>query len=153
MLVADFGAYLSRVSEAPSCRWIRSELKVFPINYFFNPVEFVKKYEKKCIMFSPIPNPQEGAIMMVYQISPTLHIGARLFHWIEQDKVWAYLTVACAYRNHEEYLTFFDENKTLRMTGNTEERTTGFNPGGLQLSHGFNMGTNESIEEKFRDKV
>lgn len=53
-------------------------------------------------------NPQDGAMNIIYQISPTFHVLARLYHWIEQEKVMAYLMLTCAFQNQEEYLKFFD---------------------------------------------
>lgn len=137
MHVTDFGDYLSKMCESPSCRWMRKKLRAYPINYFVDPVAFTKKYAKKCIAFMGTMSPQDGSMNMVYQISPTLHILARLYHWIEQDKVRAYLMLTCAYRDQAEYLKFFDENKSLRLTGDTEEKSMGFNPRGQSDSVGL----------------
>jgi len=126
--VNDFGNYLGKISEVQSCRWMRQELRAFPINYFVNPVAFTKKYAKKCVAFTGTGNPQEGALNIIYQISPSFHVLARLYHWVEHSEVRAYLMLTCAYRDHDDYLAFFDENRSLRLVGNTEERMAGFNP-------------------------
>lgn len=82
-----------------------------------------------------------------------LHVLARLYHWIEHDKIRAYLMLTCAYRDQEEYLKFFDDNKALRLTGNTEEKTLGFHSGcrsdsvGIQnLFNGFSGKSDETDE-------
>lgn len=154
MPISDFGHYLSRMVDSPSCAWMKTDLRAYPINYFVDPVAFTKKYAKKCIAFMGTMNPQDGSMNMVYQISPTFHVLARLYHWIEQDKVRAYLMLTCAFRDQDEYLKFFDENKTLRLTGDTEEKPLGFHPGsrtdsvGLQnLLKGFGKQTQETDED------
>lgn len=125
--VTDFGNYLSRMCETPSGKWLKTDLKAFPLSYCINPVEFAKKYVKKCVTFLGTSNPQDGNLLIIYQITPTLHVLARLYQWIEHDgEVRAYLMVTCAYRDHDEYLTFFDDNKTLRLEGDTEKRVAGF---------------------------
>ena len=126
--VSDFGNYLSKMVEAPSCKWMRYELRAYPINYFVDPVAFTKKYTKKCITYVGTTNPQDGAMNIIYQISPSFHVLARLYHWVEHSEVRAYLMLTCAYRDHADYLAFFDENRALRLVGNTEERMAGFNP-------------------------
>lgn len=123
----DFGNYLSKMVDTESCEWMENELKAFPVSYLVDPVGFVKKYSKKCVAFIGTSSAQDGAFNIIYQISPTLHVLARIYHWIEHDDVRAYLALTCAYRSEEEYLKFFDDNKSFRLTGNTEERLTGFN--------------------------
>lgn len=78
MSLSDFGQYLTRVSEQPSCKWMRKEIRVFPLSYFVDPEAFMKKYAKKCVSFIGSGHPQEGAIHIVYQMSPTMHVLARL---------------------------------------------------------------------------
>lgn len=124
--ITDFGAYIERVSESPSCKWMRTNIRIFPINYYVDPEVFAKKHEKQCISFAGVSNPQEGAITVVYQLSPTLHVLARLFHWVENDIVRAYFALVCVYRDQDEYLKFFDETKRFRLKGNTEEKSLGF---------------------------
>jgi hypothetical protein len=124
--VVDFGVYISKMVDTPSCRWMRHELRAFPINYFVDPVQFVKKYSKKCVSMIGTTNPQDGAFNLIYQISPTLHILARIYHWMEQEKVRAYLMLTCAFRDQEEFNAFFEDNIPLRMIGNTEDKPTGF---------------------------
>lgn len=126
MHVTDFGDYLSKMCESPSCRWMRRKLRAYPVNYCVDPVGFTKKYASKCIAFTGTLNPQDGAMNVIYQISPTLHVLARLFHWVEHEKVRAYLMLTCAYESQDEFLAFFDDNTSLRLTGNTEERAAGF---------------------------
>lgn len=144
--VADFGNYLSKMVDAPSCKWMRHELRAYPINYFVDPVAFAKKYAKKCIAFVGTASPQDGAMNIIYQISPTFHVLARLYHWIEQEQVRAYLMITCAYRDQADYLEFFDENKELRMKGNTEDRQAGF--GAVMQSSGL-----ENLLKGFQNKT
>lgn len=142
--VLDFSNYLTRISECPSCKWMKTELNAFPINYCVDPFKFLKKYQKKCISVIGSTNPQDGAFHIIYQISPTLHIFARIYHWIDRDEVKAYLMLTVIYKTQEEYLEFYDENTELRLTGNTDERPAGFgaamnNTNGIEnLFKGFN---------------
>lgn len=126
--VIDFGHYLSKMVEMPNCRWMRTEMHALPINYFVDPSKFAKKHIESCVSITGTPSPEDGAFNIVYQISPTLHVLARLYHWVDEadDKVQAYLMLTCAFRNPEEFLRFFDDNKPLRMTGNTQQRPVGF---------------------------
>ena len=133
--VPDFGYYLSRMAECPSCKWMRTGLHAYPLTYFVEPVAFMRKYQEKCITFLGSGNPNDGAMTIIYQISPTLHVLARLYHTIEHEKVQAYLMLTTVYENMEDYNLFFDENKELRLTGNTEEKI-GFKRG-LDTSVGF----------------
>jgi len=137
--ITDFGHYLTKLSEHSNFKWMRQELRAYPLTYLVDPVLFVKKYSKKCVSYMGTASPQDGSMNIVYQISPTLHVLARLFQWIEHDAAKAYLTVTCAFRTHEEYLDFFDNNRDIRLTGNTEdERIAGFN---AQLpSNGVGLG-------------
>lgn len=130
----DFGQYLAQMAETKSGKWLNKELKVLPITYFIDPEKFSKKYAKKCVSFAGTTNPQEGAFQVIYQISPTFHVVARLFQWIEHEEVKAYFTLMAAYKSFVDYNTFFDENTSLRITGNSEERIVGFNDNPL----GFN---------------
>lgn len=132
--VADFGQYLARMAETKSGRWMAYELRIMPITYFIDPVKFSKKYAKKCITFTGTSNPQDGAFNVIYQISPTLHVLARLFQWVEQEEIRAYYTLMTAHKYFEEYMAFFDENKLLRLEGNTEERIVGFTDKSMPLS-------------------
>ena len=134
--VPDFGYYLTRMSECPSCKWMRTELHAYPVTYFVEPIAFMKKYQKKCITFLGSGNPNDGAMNIIYQISPTLHVLARLYHNIEHDKVQAYLMLTTIYEKLDDYNSFFDENKSFRLTGNTEDKI-GFKSGGMDTSVGF----------------
>lgn len=126
--ILNFGAYLDKISECSSCQWLRTETRAFPINYFVDPEEFIQKYQKKCIAYVGVNSPNEGVCHIIYQISPDLHVLAKLFNWVENEKVVAYLGLICVYRHHEDLIQFFDDNKNLRLSGNTEEKTVGFRP-------------------------
>ena len=125
----DFSNYLSKLAELSACKWMQTEMKAFPVNYFMDPHKFVKKYEKNCVTFLGTTDARDGSMQIIYQISPTFHVLARLFHWMEQEEVKSYLMLTVAFRDMKEFSEFFDENKDLRLTGNTEDRVTGF--GGL----------------------
>ena len=123
---SDFAGYLSSISELPSCKWLQTEMRAFPVNYFIDPHKFIKKYEKRCVTFLGTSDVRDGAMQIIYQISPTFHVLARLYHWIEQEEVKSYLMITAAFKDMKEFSKFFDENKDLRLVGNTEERATGF---------------------------
>ena len=129
MQVADFGNYLSKMAESNSFKWMRSDLKALPIPYFLDPIKFSSKYAKKCVAFTGTSSPQDGSLNIIYQITPTFHVLARLYHWVELEEIKAYLTLTVAFKDFEEYLEFFDSNSELRMVGNTEDRAAGFSAG------------------------
>lgn len=149
--VPDFGYYLSRMSECPRCTWMRTGLHVYPLTYFIDPIAFMTKYRDNCITYLGSGNPSDGAMNIIYQMNPDLHILARLYHWIEHEKVRAYLMLTVVYRELDDYNRFFDENKILRLTGNTEE-CIGFKSG-MDTSVGFGelmkqlRGKEESLNE------
>lgn len=135
--ITDFGYYLTKMSETPSCRWMRKDIRVFPVNYCVEPIRFLQKYEKRCVAFVGTPSPQEGVMNIVYQLSPTFHVLARFYHWIENDEVLAYLMLTCAYKEYNDFLEFYDDNISLRMVGNSEEKPLGF--GGIMKSRSMSV--------------
>lgn len=154
--VSDFGNYMSKLVDLPSCKWMRRELRAYPVNYFVDPAMFVKKYAEKCVTFIGTSSPQDGSMHIIYQISPTLHVLARLYNWVEHEKVRSYLMLTCAYRHQTEFLKFFDDNKSLRLTGNTEERHAGFgaemqSSGIKNLMRGFSQIVDNEDDEESED--
>jgi len=124
--VSDFSNYLSTMSSVPSCKWLKTEGKVFPINYLINPSEFVKKYHKKCVAFFPSNDPKDGMVQIIYQISPNFHVFARLYNWIEQENMESYLSIVVVFEKKEDFVNFYDENKPMRLSGNTYKKLAGF---------------------------
>lgn len=118
--ISDFGDYLTKIAHTKSCRWMRQDLRAFPITYFVDPEKFFDKYGNKCIAYTGSTDPREGAMQIVFQLSPEFHVLARLYNWIEKEEVKAYLMLTVVFRNHDDFVEFFDSNKEIRLTGNTE---------------------------------
>ena len=120
--VSDFGDYLTKIAGSPSFRWMRHELRAFPINYFVDPEKFMKKHAKSCVGYAGSSEPREGAMQVVFQLSTEFHVLARLYNWVEKEEVKAYFMLTVVYRNHKDFTEFFDDNKELRLTGNTDDK-------------------------------
>ena len=120
--ISDFGDYLTKIAASPSFRWMRHDLRAFPINYFVDPDKFLTKYSKKCVGYAGSSDAREGAMQIVFQVSPEFHVLARLYNWIEKEEVKAYLMLTVVYRNHEDFTEFFDDNKAIRLSGNTDNK-------------------------------
>ena len=61
-------------------------------------------------------------MQIVFQVSPEFHVLARLYNWIEKEEVKAYLMLTVVYRNHKDFTEFFDDNKEIRLSGNTDDK-------------------------------
>jgi len=135
--VSSFDDYLRRISFLPSCRWIQEMemVKIARIPFAMNPSDFVKKYKDYCVTYNAPLKPEDGLQRAVYQISPTLHLEAAFWAWVENKIVNSYVMVLACYHDKEEYLKFVDGLYEFRRTGNTEDKlvTPGFM--GMQPIH------------------
>jgi len=130
--VTSFDDYLKKLSFCKTYRWLREmeSVKLTRLPMALDPVAFVKKYSEKCIAVNPPARPEDGMQRMIFQISPTLHIEAGLWAWVENNELHSYLGMMICHKTDEELTEFLTEVEPLRRTGNTEERNTGFHPGG-----------------------
>lgn len=104
-----------------------TKYKLLAIPYLINPRLFYERFKDNCIIFYNTPDPGDGLLLTIHQITPTLHIHSRFFCWVEQSTVHSYLACLVFHREHQDALQFIHNNYDLRRIGNTEERTsTGF---------------------------
>jgi hypothetical protein len=89
---------------------------------------FFKRHKDQCIIFYNTPDPGDGLMLTIHQISPTLHIHSRFFCWVENKQVYDYVSSLVFFRKPDEALKFIDSNFDIAREGNTEENTNaGFN--------------------------
>ena len=126
----DFEDYMHRTHKSES---ELKEYRIFPVPYYIEPLPFFKKYKERCVCYWAGSDPaKEGSLGIVYQLSPRLHVWARLHNWIEDEgnTIIFHLTVVVAFTQHDDFIKFLDDNYELRKTGNTEDiKPKGF--GGL----------------------
>lgn len=102
--------------------------KLLALPYLLRTSDFLKKYKEKCVIFYNTPDPQDGLMLFIHQITPTIHIHSRFFCWVENGTVHDYLASLIFYKNSDEAIAFINNNFDLARTGNTEERVnSGFN--------------------------
>lgn len=126
----SFEDYLRRISFLPSCKWIRKmeKVKIARVPFAVIPHDFVKKYKDCCVTYNAPTKPDEGLQRIIYQFSPTLHLEASLWIWIENKILQSYVMMTVCYHEEKEYLAFIDDLYTIRREGNTEDKMnlTGF---------------------------
>jgi hypothetical protein len=89
---------------------------------------FLKKYKERCIIFYNTPDPQDGLMLTVHQISPALHVHSRFFCWVENNEIHDYTACLLFHKDGEDAKEFLKDNFDIACTGNTEEKTS---PGGF----------------------
>lgn len=95
--------------------------KLLAMPYLLNTETFLKKHKQQCIIFYNTPDPADGLMLFIHQISPTLHIHSRLFCWVENKVVHDYLTSLVFHKDDKEAIKFIDDSFEFKQTGNTEE--------------------------------
>jgi hypothetical protein len=101
------------------------KVKLAKTIFLVDPKKFVKKYKDVCITYNAPSRPEDGFQRIIYQISPTLHVEAALWLWIEHEILQAYILTFSCYHEEIEYLEFLDEIYKMRREGNTEEKAPG----------------------------
>lgn len=99
--------------------------KMLAIPYLFRTEDFLKRYKERCIIFYNTPDPIDGLMLMIHQITPTLHIHSRLFCRVEScnGDVFDYTASLVFHKDSKEAVQFINDNQDLARQGNTEERS------------------------------
>lgn len=102
--------------------------KLLAMPFLVKSESFLKKHKERCIIFYNTPDPADGLMLTIHQISPSLHIHSRLFCWTESDEVHDYMTCLLFHKNSDEAVQFMNSNFELAREGNTEDKShlTGF---------------------------
>jgi len=97
--------------------------KLLAMPFLVSPEKFLKRWKENCIIFYNTPDPADGLMLFIHQISPTLHIHSRFFCWVENKIVYDYLACLVFHKDHKEAIKFIDGCYDLRQEGNTEDST------------------------------
>ena len=129
LTVSSFDDYLKKFSFLPSGKWLKDfdSVKLTRNLFAVDPEKLAKKYKDCCVAYNAPSKPEDGVQRVIYQISPTLHMEAALWIWVEQEELNSYAGVFICYRNDEEYHEVMDELYKMRKEGKTDERRK--NPG------------------------
>lgn len=100
--------------------------KLLAMPYLVSAEKFLKRHKEQCIIYYNTPDPADGLMLFIHQISPSLHIHSRFFCWVEKDQVHDYLACLVFHKDSSEAVEFIDKTFDLRCEGNTEETD---NPG------------------------
>jgi hypothetical protein len=95
--------------------------KMLAIPFLVKPEAFFKKYKERCIIFYNTPDPSDGLLLSIHQISPTLHIHSRFFCWVDNKKLHDYLACLVFHKDVKEAVNFMNSNFDLACTSNTED--------------------------------
>lgn len=96
--------------------------KLLAMPYLVRPEDYLKRFKERCIIFYNTPDPGDGLVLFIHQISPSLHIHSRYFCWIENNEVHDYIACLVFHRESHEATQFIDANFDLARSGNTEEK-------------------------------
>ena len=122
--VSSFDDYLKKFSFLPSGKWLKDfdSVKLTRNLFAVDPEKLAKKYKDCCIAYNAPSKPEDGVQRVIYQISPTLHMEAAFWIWVEQEELNSYAGVFICYRNDDEYQAVMDELYKMRKEGKTDER-------------------------------
>lgn len=135
--VTSFDEYLKRFSFLPSGNWLRQyeKIKLTRTPFLIDSAKFAEKYKKYCVTYNSPMKSEDGIQRAIYQLSPTLHLEAGYWIWVENEEVQAYASVFCCYHDETEYADFIEELYEIRQEGDTEKDSK--RPVGLAASFGF----------------
>lgn len=121
---SSFDDYLKKFSFLPSGRWLKDfdGVKLARNLFAIDLDKLVKKYKDCCVTHTSTIKPEDGVNRAIYQLSPTLHMEAAFFIWIEQEEISSYAGVFICYHNDEEYRGLLDELYKMRKEGNTDDK-------------------------------
>jgi len=119
----SFDDYMRRFSFLPSGKWLRDMecIKITRVFFQLDPVAFVEKYAKQCVTYNAPVKQEDGIQRVIYQISPTLHVEAAFWVWMEQEVIQSYAALFACYHDEAEYGKFLEELYPIRRIGNTED--------------------------------
>jgi hypothetical protein len=130
MTVASFDDYLKRFSFLPSGKWLREmeSVKVLRIPFSCDAPMFSSVFKKNCIAYCCPSDPEEGFHRAIYQISPTLHLEAAFWIWIQNEESQSYVSIMCCFQQERELEKFMHKICEYKKVGNTDDRsgTSGF---------------------------
>lgn len=95
--------------------------KLLAMPFLVSTEKFLKRYKDNCIIFYNTPDPADGLMLFIHQISPTLHVHSRFFCWVENKEVHDYLACLVFHKDSKDAVQFIDECFDLKQIGNTEE--------------------------------
>lgn len=95
--------------------------KLLAMPFLVNTEKFLKEYKKNCIIFYNTPDPADGLMLFIHQISPSLHVHSKFFCWVENHKVHDYLACLLFHKDSKEAVDFMDKCYDLKQEGNTED--------------------------------
>jgi hypothetical protein len=124
LTVSSFDAYLKKFSFLPSGKWLKDfdSVKLNRNLFAVDPEKLVKKYKDSCVAYNAPSKPEDGVQRVIYQISPTLHMEAAFWIWVEQEELNSYAGVFICYHDDDEYLSVLDDLYKMRKEGKTDER-------------------------------
>lgn len=124
--VTSFDDYLKKMSFLPPCKWLRDldQIKILRIQFACDPSKFAKHYQEKCVAYCSPARQEDGFQRIIYQISPTLHVEAAYWSWVENENAQAHLTLMAYFHDTKEFTEFLDTVYEFRCTGNTEDKPT-----------------------------
>lgn len=99
------------------------EYKLLCVPFLMKSEAFLKRYLKKCVVFYNTPDPADGLMLFIHQISPTLHVHSRFFCWVENNEVHDYTAAIVFYKDSDDALKFINGNFDIAREGNTEDRS------------------------------
>lgn len=111
--------YLSSVDD-------NTTYKLLAMPFLVNAEEYLKRYKEKCIIYYNTPEPADGLMLFLHQISPSVHVHSRLFCWVENNEVYDYITCMVFHKKSEDAVKFIDSSFDIARKGNTEEKPAGF---------------------------
>lgn len=122
--VTSFDDYLRRFSFLPSGKWLQEMecVKLSKVSFAVNPEKFSKKYQGQCVTYNTPVKSEDGFQRVIYQITPTLHVEAGYWIWMEHDMVQSYVSLFVCYHNEGEYSDFINEIWKMRQEGDTEDK-------------------------------
>ncbi len=110
--------YLSAVDD-------NRKYSLLAIPYCFDAEKFLRKYKERCIIYYNTPRLEDGLMLFIHQLSPTLHLHSRLFCTVEKNRVHDYISTLVFYRNHEDATKFIHEAFSLSKKGDTDDNPHG----------------------------
>ena len=96
--------------------------KLLCMPFLVDAESFLKRYSDNCIIYYNTPDPADGLMLFIHQISPTIHIHSRFFCWVENNEVHDYIAALVFHKDSSEAVKFIDSNFDIARQGNTEER-------------------------------
>jgi hypothetical protein len=100
------------------------DYKLLAVPYLIKSEEFLKQYKENCIIFYNTPDPNDGLMLFIHQITPTLHVHSRYFCWVENNEPHDYLSCLVFHKHYHDAVKFINDNFHFACKGNTAERAT-----------------------------